>query len=143
MIGLIGLIISLVAGTLAAASLVIKMKPDAKNLIDKLTPFQGGVGLVLLVWSLWSVINIVRALLAGSFDVVSVITIVVQLLVGFLLSFGLLSQFLFSKSEDSKEKGLALRAKLAGSQGLLGLVLIGLSVLGLVRTLVLQIISPV
>ncbi|VAW42128.1 hypothetical protein MNBD_GAMMA01-2269 [hydrothermal vent metagenome] len=132
---MIGLIISLVGGSLAAASLIVKMKPDAKNLIDKLTPYQGIVGLVLLGWGLWSAINIVRGLLAGSFDVVSVVGVVVQLLVGFLLSFGLLSQFLFSKSEAAKEKGQALRLKLAGYQGVLGLVLIGLSVWGFIGIL--------
>ncbi len=132
--GYIGIIISLVGGILAAASLIIKFKAESKDLIEKITPFQGIVGLVLLGWGVWGLIQLIRAMTHGVVLVVPTIFVAAQLVVGFLLSFGLLSQFLFSKSEAAKEKGENIRAKLAGYQGILGLVLIGLSILSLIQS---------
>lgn len=130
---MLGIIISLVGGIAAAASLITKAKPDSKELLDKITPYQGIVGLALLGWGLYSVIQLIRVLTHGYFDVVSIATVALQLIVGFLLSFGLLSKFLFSKSAAAQEKGEALRTKLAGFQGILGLALIGLSIWALIR----------
>src|SRR4051794_24223290 len=46
-----------VLGVLGAASLIIAKKPDAKELIDKLTPYQGWIGAGSAVWGLWGVIS--------------------------------------------------------------------------------------
>ncbi|WP_223787328.1 hypothetical protein [Marinicella meishanensis] len=132
---MLGIIIALFGGVAAAASLIVNFKPDSKNLIDKLTPYQGIIGLVLLGWGVYSLIQLIRVLLHGYFDLMSVLTVALMLVVGFLLSFGLLSQFVFSKSPAALEKGEALRAKLSGFQGILGLVLIGLSIWALIRIL--------
>ncbi len=132
--GYIGIIISLAGGILAAASLIIKFKAESKDLIEKITPFQGIVGLVLLGWGVWGLIQLIRAMSHGVVLVVPTIFVAAQLVVGFLLSFGLLSQFLFSKSEAAKQKGENIRAKLAAYQGVLGLVLIGLSILSLIQS---------
>ena len=70
----------------------------------------------------------------GGFSVMAIVSVALQLAVGFLLSFGLLSQ-LFSKSEESQQKGEALREKLSPYQGVLGLALIGLSVWSLITAL--------
>ncbi|HEY4179428.1 MAG TPA: hypothetical protein VGM90_21435 [Kofleriaceae bacterium] len=42
-------ILLLAAGVLACSALIIGKKPEAKQLIDKLVPFQGIIGVVLLV----------------------------------------------------------------------------------------------
>ena len=39
-------IIAILGGILAASSLIIAKKPNAKELIDKLTPYQGWIGLI-------------------------------------------------------------------------------------------------
>lgn len=132
---MLGIIISLAGGIMAAASLIVKVKPNSKELIEKITPFQGVVGLVLLGWAIYSIIGLIRILTHGVFDVMSIATVAVMLIVGFLLSFGLLSKFLFSKSKEAQAKGEAIRSKLAAYQGVLGLVLIGLSLWALIRTL--------
>ncbi len=132
---MLGIIISIIGGIAASASLIIKFKPESKELIEKLTPFQGVIGLVLLGWGVYNLIDLIRILVHGVFDVVSIATVAAQLVVGFLLSFGLLSQFLFSKSKEAQEKGEAIRSKLAGYQGILGLALIGLSIWTLIRYL--------
>ena len=39
----------LVAGALAASSFIIAKKPDAKKAMDKIAPYQGIIGVVLLI----------------------------------------------------------------------------------------------
>ena len=128
-----GIIISLLGGIMAAASLIVQFKADAKAAIEKLTPYQGIIGLVLLGWGIWGVIQIIRAMSYGVLPVIAIVAVVVQVVVGFLLSFGLLSQLFLSKSEEAQQKGEAFRAKLAPFQGILGLALIGLTLWSIIQ----------
>ena len=41
-------LITIAGGLLAASNLIIARKPNAKDLIDKLTPYQGWIGIVML-----------------------------------------------------------------------------------------------
>ncbi len=56
----------LAGGLLGAANLIVAEKPNAKELIDKLTPYQGRIGVVLVVWGVFDVIRIVPNLAALS-----------------------------------------------------------------------------
>lgn len=124
-------------GLLAASSLIIAKKPNAKELIDKLTPYQGWIGIALFVWGIWDVISWVRILgvifkvklLLGIFLTVGVWT---ELLLGFLLGFGLITKYALSKNETALAKGQAIRAKLAPFAGIIGLTAIVVGVLLLV-----------
>ena len=49
--GIVAAIVLFVCGALAASSLVIAKKPNAKELLDKLVPFQGWIGFVVCLWS--------------------------------------------------------------------------------------------
>ncbi len=42
------------AGILAASALIVAKKPDAKQLIDKLAPYQATMGVALLVWCIYN-----------------------------------------------------------------------------------------
>ena len=114
-------------GLLAASSLIIARKPDAKQLIDKLTPYQGWIGIVLFFWGIYDTINLIRfigplfqaSLVRAIFFLVAVPT---ELLLGFLLGFGLITKYALSKNETAMAKGQAIRAKLAPIQGILGIV---------------------
>lgn len=130
-----GIIISLLGGIMAAASLIVQFKADAKAAIEKLTPYQGIIGLILLGWGVWGLIQIIRVMSHGVLPVVGTIAVAIQIVVGFLLSFGLLSQLLLSKSEEAQQKGESIRAKLAPFQGILGLVLIGLTLWSIIQLL--------
>ena len=46
-----------VLGILGASSLIIAKKPDAKELIAKLTPFQGWIGAVSAIGGVWIIIS--------------------------------------------------------------------------------------
>jgi len=118
-------IISILGGLIAASSYIVSKKADTKELIDKLVPYQGWIGVVLLFWSIKNALALFRY-----FSFNGIIITVVQFIVGFLLAYSLLSQYLFSKSDEAKEKGQELRAKLIQYQVPAG---IGLIILGILR----------
>jgi hypothetical protein len=120
----------IVAGILAAAGLIVSRKPEAAQLIDKLTPWQGWVGIVLLFWGFWDVVNALGALAWAGFVVflVYIIVAVIEILLGFLLGFGLITKFALSKNDEAKAKGQAIRGKLAPFQGILGFVAIAVAI---------------
>ena len=123
----------LAGGLLGAANLIIAKKPNAKELIDKLTPYQGSIGVVLVIWGVIDVIRIVPSLGALSsaplWTVISLLTALTELGLGFLLGYGLISKYALSKSPQALEKGQRLRAKLVVYQGPLGLTAIVLAIL--------------
>ena len=43
----------ILGGALGAAGFIVSKKPNAKELIDKLTPFGGFIGIGLLVMEVW------------------------------------------------------------------------------------------
>ena len=123
---MISTIISLLAGVLAASSAIIAKKPNAKDLIDKFVPYQGWIGVVLLIWSVKSVL-----LLLKNFNLTLLFMAILQFVVGFLLAYGLISKYLLENNDEAKEKGQALRAKLIQYQVPAGIVLIVITVLRL------------
>ena len=118
-------IISILGGLIAASSYIVSKRADAKEYIDKLVPYQGWIGVVLLLWSLK---NLLR--LFSYFNTMTLLFGAIQFIVGFLLAYSLLTQYLFKNSEDALEKGQALRSKLQQYQIPAG---IGLIVLGVLR----------
>ncbi len=128
------ILISILGGLTAAASLVLKIKPASQKFFEKLVPYQGLIGLTLLCWGIYNAIMLAKALSQGFFDLISILTVVVMVNVGFLLSLNLLlGSVLFSKSKEALIKGELIRNKLAVYQGVFGLILFGLSITMLVR----------
>ena len=128
-----GIIVGLfLGGVLAAASLIIKRKPDAKELIDKIAPYQGYIGLCLFGWGLWNlrVLKYMGLLLKHMpvSAIVIIVAVATMIILGFMLGFGLITKYALSKNETAMAKGQALRAKLAPIQGTLGLVAIAVSI---------------
>ncbi|MCA9579363.1 MAG: hypothetical protein R3B40_20300 [Polyangiales bacterium] len=119
-----------VLGVLGAASLIIAKKPDAKELIDKLAPYQGWIGAVSAFWGLWvvisSVLNIGWLTAAPIYWVTFLVDGVLQLCLGLLLGVGVLKTFI--KNEEAVAKLDQTIAKLQPKQGVLGLVAIGFGI---------------
>lgn len=136
---IVTVLVLLAGGLLGAANLIVAKKPDAKQLIDKLTPYQGIIGIVLLVWGIWDLISLLRFLsllsAAPFWWIIYLLVTLTELGLGFLLGYGLLSQYIFGKSPEAQVKGELVRAKLAGYQGPLGLTAIALAILFLILTL--------
>jgi hypothetical protein len=126
-------LITIAGGILAASSLIIARKPNAKELIDKITPYQGWIGIVMFFWGIWAVLDCVRHV--GFISVVPLFWTfwlaqgIADLLVGFLLGFGLITKYALGKSAVAQERGQQIRARLAGYQGVLGLFAISMGAL--------------
>lgn len=129
-------LITIAGGILAASALIIARKPNAKDLIDKLTPYQGWIGIVMFFWGVWGVLDCVRfmSLLSARplFWLFWLACGVADLVVGFLLGFGLITKYALSKSPAANARGQQIRAKLAGYQGAFGLFAIATGVLYIV-----------
>jgi len=110
---------------LAVPSLLLSKKPNAKELLEKVEPYQGWIGLIFCFWGIWGIIFAILNLewlttyppiwwisvLAGN---------LISATLGFMLGFGVINNFFLSKNEEAKEKADLLRSKLAPKQGRLG-----------------------
>lgn len=134
--GIIGGIWLIVLGILGAASLIIAKKPDAKQLIDKLTPYQGWIGAVSALWGVWEIIASVLHLgwlsIAPIFWITYLVVAVVHFSLGLLLGVGVLKSFI--KDARAQEKMDQTIAKLAPYQGTIGLVGIGVGIWMVIAT---------
>ncbi len=115
----------IVLGILAAPSLLLSKKPNAKELLDKITPYQGWIGLAFCIWGIIGVIQAILAMgLLGSHPIWWITWLAgsaVEAVLGFILGYGMINKYLLSNSEEAKKKGEQLLAKLAPIQGKLGL----------------------
>ncbi len=134
---MLGAIIAIVGGLIATSSVIVAKKPNAKELLDKLTPFQGWIGLILTFWGVWGIIQSFLSIgYIGLFWAIGLGVSVVDFIVGFLLAYGLISKYLLEKNETAKQKGQELRLKLTKYQIPAGFILIALGVLSIVLTFV-------
>lgn len=126
-----------VLGILGASNLIIARKPDAKELIAKLAPYQGWMGAVSAFWGVWMIIHAVMNLgvltAAPILWITYMASAVIQAALGLLLGTGTLKTFV--KQPMAVEKIDQLVTKLAPYQGTLGLVSIGVGVWTVVASL--------
>jgi len=123
--GLLTAILAILGGTLASSNVIIDRQPNSKELIDKVVPYQGGIGVALLI------IGILTLLRFGS--LLSIILAAAEIIVGFLLGYGLLTQYIFNSNESAAEKGAKVRETLAQYQVPAGIGLLILGVISLLR----------
>ncbi len=130
---MLGGIITICAGILAASAFIIAKKPDAKEWIDKLTPYEGWIGMLTFVWGVWEIIGSVTGIgMLSEFPLRWAFWLsvgVADLLVGFVLGFKLISKYALSKNETALAKGQELRAKLTKFQIPIGFFAIAMGVL--------------
>ncbi|WP_339848733.1 hypothetical protein [Dokdonia sp. Asnod1-B02] len=111
---------------IAVPSLILSKKPNAQELLEKIEPYQGWIGLILCFYGVWGIISSILnlgwitafpiwwvTLLAGS---------IIQSVLGFMLGFSLINKYVLSKSDAAREEAMVLRDKLAPIQGKLGVV---------------------
>jgi hypothetical protein len=129
-------LITICGGIIAASNLIIARKPNAKDLIDKLTPYQGWIGIVMFFWGIWGMFGQLRLLsLIGSHPMLWILGLAsasADLVVGFLLGFGLISKYTLGSSAAAQARGQQFRARLAPWQGTFGLLAIAMGVLYLI-----------
>jgi hypothetical protein len=131
--GILSALALIICGMLAAATLVVQKQPNAQQLIDKLRPYQGWIGVVVAIlgaWSLiWALIYIPTWLLHGAvlWWLTFFLTSALEFALGFILGYPILSQWL-AKNEEAKMRGEQLQQKLTTYQTPLGIagIVVGL-----------------
>lgn len=125
-------ILLILAGVLAASSLIIQKQPNARDMIGKIVPFQGIIGIILLLWGLYALIFGLLPYMGLWMQlfpiraIVALLSTLVAIGLGILLGYGLISHYLLSKNADASRSGEAVRAKLTGIQvplGIAGIIL--------------------
>lgn len=131
--GIVGAVLLIVLGLLGAASLIIAKKPEAKDLIDKLVPYQAYSGAIGAIWGIviiaQSILNLGLLKTSAMLWVTYLAMGVVMFGLGLLLGVGLLKTW--AKDETATAKMDEMVARLAPKQGMLGLISLGLGVWGL------------
>ena len=131
-------LITIAGGLLAASALIIARKPNAQALIDKLTPFQGWLGVVLFFWGIWDVTFVLRNISglvqSPMWLVISLAVTAADLGVGFLLGFGLITKYTLRGSPAAMARGQQIRARLAPYQGGFGVLAMAVGTLCIILT---------
>jgi len=111
---------------IAVPSLILSKKPDAKELLKKIEPYQGWIGIVFCFWGVWgiitSILNIGWLTTAPIWWVTLLAGCIVEATLGFMLGYGLMNKLFLSKNTSAMEKADLLRKKLAPKQGKLGIL---------------------
>lgn len=132
------IIILIALGIAAASSLIVAKKPNAKDLLDKLVPFQGWLGVIVCIIGIWRVIegilNINILSIAPLVWIIWMVVAVVELVLGFIMGFGLLNTYLFSRNAKTEEKGQQLIARLQPLQVKFGIAAIVIGILAIIGT---------
>ncbi|NER15889.1 hypothetical protein [Spongiivirga citrea] len=125
---------------IAVPSLILSKKPNAKELLEKIEPYQGWIGIVFCFWGVWGIISCIlnMGLLTSApiWWITWLAGCVVEATLGFMLGYGLISKFFLSKNEAAKEKGEQLRKKIAPKQGKLGILGIAVGAWMIVATFI-------
>lgn len=127
-------ILLIVAGILAASSLIIAKQPNAQDMISKIVPFQGIIGIILLLWGLYALFFQVLPYFgllmqfAPLTAIASLASTLVAIGLGIILGYGLIKQYALKNNADAARSGDAAVAKLAGIQVPLGLAGIALGI---------------
>ena len=117
----------IVLGILGAASLIVARRPDAKDAIAKLAPYQGWIGAISALWGVWGIISSVLSIgwltTAPIYWVTYLVNNVLTFGLGLLLGVGTLKTFI--KEPTAVAKMDETITKLAPYQGTMGLAAIG------------------
>jgi hypothetical protein len=123
-------------GVLGASSIIIAKKPDAKELIAKIAPYQGWIGAVSALWGVWGIISAVLNIGWLKFWPIFWATwladSVLQAALGLILGVGVLKTFI--KNPEANKRMDQTLAKLLPYQGTLGLIAIGVGVWMVIST---------
>lgn len=130
----------IILGIIAAPSILLSRKPEAKALLNKITPYQGWIGVIFCFLGIWSILSCILNLgLLASFPIywaIRLLVAVVETSLGFILGYGLIAQHLLAKNADASIKGKHILGKLLPFQGKLGILAIILGVVQIISTFI-------
>ncbi len=110
-------------GVLAVPSLLLAKRPDAKEMLGKLAPFQGWMGAISAIWGVWGIISSVLNLGWLTSHPILWVTLladsVLLAALGLILGIGVMKTFI--KAPAAQAKLDQTLAKVAPHQGRLGI----------------------
>ena len=111
---------------IAVPSLILSKKQNAKELLEKIEPYQGWIGIVFCFWGFWGVVTAILNLgwltIAPIWWITFLVGNIVSAVLGFMLGSGLINKLVDSKNEAAQFKANELRVKIAPKQGRLGII---------------------
>jgi uncharacterized membrane protein len=121
--------ITLIAlGILAVPSLLLSRRPDAKDMLDKITPYQGWIGVIFCVIGLLNLLSALFNLnILFYFPIYGLIYLadaVVMTLLGFILGYPLIQKYALSRNATASAKGVQVLQRIRPMQGKLGVLAI-------------------
>lgn len=130
-------LILIAGGVMAAYPMIVQKQPNARDLLDRLMPYQSIMGVVLLVvgaiWVLKVVANINTLFSPGWLLMFASLACSVGL--GFLMGYNMLIKTALSGNADASKKAENLRQKLLAYQIPLGFGGIGVGLLSIIYSL--------
>ena len=145
--GIVNGLILIVLGALCIPSLVAQKSPNAKELLDKVVPFQGVVGFVAFLWGVWVILQcVLRLNWIGWYFPRGLIRWVTYLLNGAallgggaILGWGLIQKKLLAKASDEvKAKAEESFAKLVAFQPKIGIFAIILGIWVIISNIIIR-----
>jgi hypothetical protein len=132
LITLISALLLIVGGILALSGFIVAKQPNAKDLIDRLVPYQATIGVALLALGVLDLLGTLGVLLSGSllFRLSWLAVIAASILLGFLFGMPQLSKWM-PGAGAAEQKAQELRTKLAPYQLIIGAVGLGASLIHL------------
>jgi hypothetical protein len=132
---LISPLLLIVGGILAVSGLIVAKKPNAKDLIDKLVPYQAFIGVAMLALGLYNLVRLLGGLLsmisaAPLLAAAGIAMIFSMILLGFMFGMPQIAKWIPGQA-GAEQKGMELSKKLAPFQVLIGIVGIASSLLWL------------
>ena len=111
---------------IAVPSLLLSRKPDAKEILEKVEPYQTWIGIIFCFWGIWGIISSILSmnLLTSSpiWWITWIAASAVQAGLGFMLGYPKIQEWMSSSSTENQEKLTKLRNRIAPLQGKLGIV---------------------
>jgi len=130
----------IVGGVLALSGIIVAKSPNAKNIIDKLVPFQAFIGVGLLVLGVVYLLTIgpgwmITMIKTNAFyGMVLLATVLVSIILGAFFGMPQIAKWIPGDS-PAEQKAMELSQKIAPYQAIVGVVALGTGVIGLLYSL--------
>jgi hypothetical protein len=123
LLGVIGAIVLIAGGVLAASAVIVARRPDAQQHINKLLPFQAIIGISLLVLGFLNLVKNVsffKSMSGYPFFAGAYLSVIgCSILLGFLFGMPVISKLIPGNS-SAEQKAAQIASQIAGFQIILG-----------------------
>ncbi len=141
--GLINGLVLIVLGGLCLPGIIAKKNPKAKELLDKIVPIQGTLGLIVFAWGVWGVVSSILSIgIIATWPlswITGLLSSVISFAGGAILGWGMIQKKILVKApQEVVEKAEGFYIKLVALQEKVGLFAIILGIWTVVYSLLLQ-----